>query len=294
MGKMGLHQKALDRSNELICFVDQNAKIIFANKAVERFGVSRRDAIGKEVISIFPFLEKDIQKIFSREIKNNKWISYKGEKYYMSIESSILEKNVAMLVIRDMTQFKTNEKKLKEIKKLYEKILEIAHEGIYIENEDGEIVFANNAFSRMVGYSVDELVGRRTEDILRSNETKKVGNGKYEMKIYTKDGYSKILLASSHSFKDRDFIGRINLSLDITDKKKREEKLKILTEKERNFRLKTAHYFFNPLAIAKGYMGLMAEEMEGGEREKVLKAIHAISRVENVIKNFVTRGEIAE
>ena len=41
-------------------------------------------------------------------------------------------------------------------------------------------------------------------------------------------------------------------------------------------------------------MGLMAEEMGENEREKVLKAIHAIDRVENVIKNFVTRGEIAE
>ena len=41
-------------------------------------------------------------------------------------------------------------------------------------------------------------------------------------------------------------------------------------------------------------MGLMAEELDEKEREKVLKAINAISRVENVIKNFVTRGEIAE
>ncbi|KAA0006797.1 MAG: PAS domain-containing protein [Thermoplasmata archaeon] len=292
---MGLHQKALDRLEDVICFINDSNEIIFANKAIEKFGLSKKEAIGKNISSVFPFLMGYTDKIFSNGLKSKKWVLYGKRKLYLVIQSQMLDKNVAMLVIKNETKFKDKEEKLKEVKKMYEKILELASESIYIENEEGEIIFANNAFSRMVGRNTRDIVGRRMEDILESREMKKIGNGKYEMNIHTKNGDSRLLLYSSYPlFEKRNFIGKINIGVDVTEERKREEKLKILSEREKNFRLKTAHYFFNPLAIAKGYMGLMAEELNEDEREKVLKAINAISRVENVIKNFVTRGEIAE
>ncbi|RLF44393.1 MAG: hypothetical protein DRN29_08545 [Thermoplasmata archaeon] len=63
-------------------------------------------------------------------------------------------------------------------------------------------------------------------------------------------------------------------------------------KKEREFKLKTAHYFFNPIAIAKGYLSLALEEGDG--EDKIRKAMHAVERVEKVIKNITERGEIVE
>ena len=70
-----------------------------------------------------------------------------------------------------------------------------------------------------------------------------------------------------------------------------EERMKRALEQEREFKLKTAHYFFNPITIAKGYLQLTMEE---NGKDKILKAIEAIERVEKVVKNIITKGEIRE
>ena len=283
-----MHEKAMDNLDDVICFI-KDKKIIFANKSIKKFGIEKEEAKGMEIFSLLPFLNKN-----GNIYNGKKWVSLNGRRYYIKIFSAPLEKNVSMIVIKDLTDFKDVENRLKEFKKMYEKIFDIAQEGIYIENEEGEIVFANNAFSQMIGYGREEIIGKRIGDFLEKEKKRRIGKGKYEIKAYTKNGYPKILISSYEKISSQIFTGGINFIIDATEIKRKEERLKILAERERNFRLKTAHYFFNPLAIAKGYMGLMTEELGESEKEKVLKAIHAIDRVENVIKNFVTRGEIAE
>ena len=71
-----------------------------------------------------------------------------------------------------------------------------------------------------------------------------------------------------------------------------EERMKEALEKEREFKLRTAHYFFNPICIARGFLELALEEEDG--KDKILKAIEAIKRVEKVVKNITKRGEIRE
>ena len=81
----------------------------------------------------------------------------------------------------------------------------------------------------------------------------------------------------------------INNMLDSIERS--EKKIKELLKKEREFKLRTAHYFLNPLCIAKGYLQLALENLE---ENKIEKALIAIDRVERVIKNIIIRGEIKE
>ncbi|MEM2583632.1 MAG: PAS domain S-box protein [Candidatus Thermoplasmatota archaeon] len=69
------------------------------------------------------------------------------------------------------------------------------------------------------------------------------------------------------------------------------ERVKEALEREMDFKSRTAHYFFNPLVIAKGYLELAREE-DG--KDKIEKAIKALERIEKVIKNVTQRGEIIE
>ena len=304
---MKIHEKILDNLDEIIYLIDKDMNIIFANKSIENFGIKKNKILGKKLYEIFPFLkEKEYEKIFinGKTTRRGKWIEYNGKKMYMVIiKTPILNNGKVQHIItimRDLTELKKKEEKLKEITAKYEKIFEIAQEGIYIEDEDGKIIFANNAFAKMIGYNINEIIGKKIFDFLDEKGKKIIRNNRlskarYELKIYSKDGYPKtILVSSSPLFRNKNYYGGVYLNLDITQRKKAEEERKILLERERNFRLKTAHYFFNPLAIAKGYMGLMIEEVEEREREKVMKAINAINRIESVIKNIVTKGEIAE
>ena len=62
--------------------------------------------------------------------------------------------------------------------------------------------------------------------------------------------------------------------------------------KDKILREEIAHYFFNPIAIAKGYLSLLEEEL--GENLKIRKVKEAIERIENVVRNIVMNGEIRE
>jgi CheY-like chemotaxis protein len=75
-------------------------------------------------------------------------------------------------------------------------------------------------------------------------------------------------------------------------KHKMEMNLKRALENERQFKTDAAHYFFNPICVAKGYLHF---ELEGnGGKENIVKALQAIERIEKVVMNIVRDGEIYE
>ncbi|MBC7080796.1 MAG: hypothetical protein H5T44_00865 [Thermoplasmatales archaeon] len=65
--------------------------------------------------------------------------------------------------------------------------------------------------------------------------------------------------------------------------------------KDKIFREEIAHYFFNPIAIAKGYLSLIEKKgLDHDTLTKIRKIEEAIERIENVVKNIVMNGEIRE
>mgnify|MGYP000076507332 CR=1 FL=1 len=72
-----------------------------------------------------------------------------------------------------------------------------------------------------------------------------------------------------------------------------EEKTKAM-EEERKFKLMTAHYFFNPICIAEGFLHLAMENAPQDIKEKLEIAQIAVQRIKKVVKNVVEKGEIHE
>jgi CheY-like chemotaxis protein len=84
---------------------------------------------------------------------------------------------------------------------------------------------------------------------------------------------------------------RFELAVDITDRVRAEEEMARALAQERQFILKASHHFLNPIAIAKGYLGLARED---GNPDHIDRALRAIERIEKVIKNVRIGGEIRE
>jgi sensor domain CHASE-containing protein len=74
----------------------------------------------------------------------------------------------------------------------------------------------------------------------------------------------------------------INSMLDSIQKSRR--KIEELLEKEKKMKAMVAHYFFNPIAIAKGYLQLY---LESNKNEEVERALKAIDRIERVVKDII-------
>jgi len=173
---------------------------------------------------------------------------------------------------------------------------------------NGNITLINNKGCEILGYKKEEIIGKNWFDTFLPegvrDELKKVFKKlmkgdvdaveRYENPILTKSGEERVIEWRNSILRDEEgnIIGVLSSGLDITERKRMEEALKEALQNEKEFKLKTAHYFFNPIAIAKGYLELAMEE--GGEKEKIKKAIIAINRVEKVVKNVTQRGEVVE
>lgn len=434
-----LHESILDNLEEVIHVVNKDMKVLFVNKAIEKLSkgkVKKEGMMGKNLYDIFPFLrdtgvDKEYESVFltGKPLKTEERTEYHGDKIY-TVTSKIPIKDEkgrvtqVITIMRDITDLKKIEETLKELADKYSKIIELAQEGICIDDENEKMTFVNDAFAKIVGYEKSELLGKSIFELVDENgkrilksqtENRRAGeSSRYEITVYRKDGTPRVLLISATplmiggsyggsisvnlDITDRkrmeetiklereqllsifegidepvyvadpetyeilyvnevmkktfgnDIVGkkcyevfqnldapcdfctnekilgknfgntyiwewqnqvnkrwyrcmdkgirwpdgrrvRFEMAIDITDKVKAEEEMKRALDEEKQFKLETAHYFFNPIAIAKGYLQLAKEERD---IDKIKKAFDAITRVEKVVKNIVTKGEIRE
>ena len=103
-------------------------------------------------------------------------------------------------ISRDITERKRVEEKLRESEEKYRNIVETANEGILIIDNEAIITYANKKMADMLGYTLEEGIGRPIWDFI-SEESKAIVklnlekrwqgiNESYELKLIHKDGSS--------------------------------------------------------------------------------------------------------
>ncbi|MEM3623483.1 MAG: PAS domain S-box protein [Candidatus Bathyarchaeia archaeon] len=148
-------------------------------------------------------------------------------------------------IIVDITRLKNIEKKLMETNRRLETIFETASEGIMTVDENENITFVNRAFAEILGYNERELIGvnlRRFVDkesfkiIKKQTEIRKRGKtSRYEIVLYHRDGRPRIIQVSASPLLNEKggYMGAISIIMDVTERRKMEEKLK---ESEERFK----------------------------------------------------------
>lgn len=128
-----------------------------------------------------------------------------------------------------------------EEQQAYEALVNLMQEGMVLVDLKENIVFANNAFAQMLGYTGEELVGRNLSELTSPEQfrvyrektkwRKKGRSDRYESKMFRKDGEVLDVLVSATPFvaSDGAVKGTIGVFWDITDRKKEEEQLKYLS-----------------------------------------------------------------
>jgi len=175
-------------------------------------------------------------------------------------------------------------------------LIENMQDGIVALDRNCRIVEINPAACRIMGVD-EEVVGRHVDELKKFHVDlpKMCGVEKETVKeIEVERGGDTLYYEIKISpLKDRygNLLGYLFVIHDITQRKEALKKMEEALEKEREFKLKTAHYFFNPLCIAKGYLELLKRDCKKEEIDRIIKAI---DRVENVVKNIVIKGKIEE
>ncbi len=189
------YRNIFDGANDAIISIDRNDAVTSWNKSAERiFGWSANEAMGKKLASLIvpPNFLKERNARVEFGLKGNSLAGLEtvrmrknGEKINVSLSffPIITAKNeIAGLsgIIRDITQRKSNEEKLKrracELKKLtkelkkFQNAVNNAFDIIFITDPKGVILYINKAAEKFTGYSEKEIIGKKAE-VLWGNMT---------------------------------------------------------------------------------------------------------------------------
>jgi PAS domain S-box-containing protein len=183
------------------------------------------------------------------------------------------------VLVRDITERKQAEKKLRESEEKYRTILENIEEGYYEVDIAGNFTFFNDSLCRMLGYIKDELMGMNNRQYTDQENAKKLYQAfnkvyktgepekGFDWKVIRKDGTIRFVEASVSLIKDYrgQPIGFRGIVRDITERKRTEEEMVSLQEQLRQSQKieavgqlagGIAHDFNNLLTVIKGYSQL--------------------------------------
>jgi PAS domain S-box-containing protein len=253
-----------ENANDIIIFTDTKGNIIDVNKAVKKIlGYKRKDILGKNFtkLGVFEIKNlKNITKLFLKVRASGKLLGGKDavlmelELKHKNGKKVVFESNTRLIkekgktrgflsILRDITDKKLSEERLKESEERLEYIIEYAPDGIFILDLKGKILDVNKEIEKMVGYKKEELIGKNLfklgivpkkyipkalKFVADSKKGGKLGPSIFE--INRKDRKVVILEVSSFPVKTSGKLEIIGIGRDVTDREELEEETKKLNE----------------------------------------------------------------
>jgi two-component system, sensor histidine kinase len=291
----------------------------YISPAIEKvFGISVADFMAHGVSYIHPddrdrFIYKNNLSRISREPffdearlvipgKGIVWQSVSSSYTYDTQEGS----SVYTGIISDITGEKNAAVALKVNEEKYRGIITNMHLGLLEVDNNDLITYANNAFCKLSGYDLAELVGRKAGALLVADTAiiessnlrrKKNISDAYEIQVKDKEGRMRWWFVSgAPRYKDNgELIGSVGIHLDITEQKEletslvkaREEAIRLAKTKE-TFLANMSHEIRTPL---NGIIGMIRElgKMEPTQAQRLYlnnastSSQHLLSIINNIL-----------
>ena len=144
----------------------------------------------------------------------------------------------AIEAIRDVTKRHLAETALRESEEKFRRIVETAHEGVWVFDANGNTSFANQRMAEMLGYAPHDMFGKKLEtfttdgsigEAVRHCRQQRLRHGDViERRMQRRDGSTlwAIIAASPLHDPERGYLGAVAMFTDITGRKEAEEELR--------------------------------------------------------------------
>ncbi|OON67233.1 PAS domain S-box protein [Hymenobacter sp. CRA2] len=193
----------------------------------------------------------------------------------------------------DISKRKNDEEALKRREEKYRRILENLNLGLVETDRDGKVMFVNDSYCEITGYSQAELLHQSIELMLVNQQGQQQMREKralhaqgisdtYELPIKTKRGDLKWLLVSGAPLynEDKEHIGSIGVHLDISHQKQLEGKLRTAkrhaeesAQAKEMFLANMSHEMRTPMNAILGMSQLLAKTPLVAQQKNYLHAI---------------------
>lgn len=290
-----------DNTQDMLYVIDADGVVVGANRALqEGLGYSDKQLIG---VSCWDFihprmdtrLNKEAWRVLKKEGRldgfETEWCRLDGSAIDVSLDMKAEYDgkgnfHCAYVIARDITDHKKLEVELRESEGRYRRIVETANEGIWTIDAKGITTFVNARMAEMMGFNVDEMVGkpllsfldREGQEIIKKKlERRRKGVREvYEFHLLRRDGSDLWVLMGTSPLTDKD--GRYAGSLAmITDINKRKDAENELCESEERFRqlaenIKEVFWMMTPDFSETLYISAGYEEVWGRTRESLYES----------------------
>ncbi|MCH7998066.1 MAG: EAL domain-containing protein [Chloroflexi bacterium] len=175
--------RTLAETSAAAIFIDQGTRFMFVNSALEVItGYSREELLAMHLLDVihpdFRELVKDQgeARLRGEQVSPRyeiKILTKSGEERWVDVTTGLIEfegKPSVLGTAFDVTERKQAEEALGRLSRQNELLLNSAGEGIYGLDLEGKTTFVNPAAARMIGWEVEELIGKPQHDILHHSK----------------------------------------------------------------------------------------------------------------------------
>jgi len=269
-------EKIAEMGDDGIIVFDEESKIEFANQmATEILGIPKDQVLGKEFFSL---IGKRDEEFLEEMVMRGEGVGQKVciEMPLQTLSGQIKETEVCVAptrseegliktyaYLRDITERKRFEKKLRESEEKYRNLFERVQHGLFISTKEGRFLDCNQGLVEMAGYDDKEefLVMDITKDLYANKEDRRKFQKLIETQGFVKDlevefkkknGEKITVLLTAHAKRNEngEVIGYEGLNIDISDRKRMERELREANE-----------FFMN--LIESSVDGIIAADMKG-------------------------------
>jgi PAS domain S-box-containing protein len=248
----------VESSDDAIVSKDLNGIINSWNKGAERIlGFTAEEIIGKPVTTLIP-ADRQLEEVeILDRIRNGKRIEHfetirqrkDGTLINVSLTVSPIKNERgeiigASKIARDITRSKEAQEQLRRALEFDQTVMLSMGEGLYTVDSHGRATFMNPAAERMLGWTNDEILGRRIHDVI--HHTRPDGTpfpadecaglrvlsegtmiSEYQDSFIRKDGtFFDVVYSSSALRADDQINGLVVVFRDITERKRAEEEIR--------------------------------------------------------------------
>lgn len=312
------YREIFSYSQAWICTHNLEGKLLTINPAACRIlGYSEKDLTGIQLDSLLPESGRDqFVSLYMPQILNEgkaegimKVIDRHGKNVYLLYQNYLVTEHGATPYVIGFAQNITErvhvEEALRRSEEKYRGIIDNMNLGMLEIDLDENIVFANQRFCTMSGYSLEELKGKRaTELFLDGASLKRTKNQlskgrygltkSYEFLVKTKLGEERWWLTSAAPVYTQGEKpgGTIGIHLDITEQKKLEEQLRLsklesdrLARSKDIFLTNMSHEIRTPLNAIMGLAKLLGKDNLSVKQKNYLNGIESASSSLHAIIN---------